>query len=140
MASRRDFLRWLPLGAAAAAGPRPTGLWAEVRAGTALTHPEPRNGIDGSGVLTSADLPDHPPETHAIYDMIREIPQIADGIGCACGCAALPGYRSLLTCYSEGGMAMGCYICQGEAKLAYRRFNEGQTLEQIRRAIDGRYG
>ena len=76
----------------------------------------------------------------AIYDMVREIPQIADGIGCYCGCSVRPGYRSLLTCYYEDGMAMGCRICQGQARLAYRRHGEGQTLDQIRRAIDARFG
>jgi hypothetical protein len=37
-------------------------------------------------------------------------------------------------------MAMGCNICQGQAKLAHRRFKEGQDLERIRRALDARYG
>ena len=134
MASRRDFLKFLPVGAATIMSLRPTPLTA------ALTHPEPREGIDGSGVLTADDLAGFPESTIAIYDMIREIPHIADGIGCGCGCAALPGYRSLLTCYSAGGMAMGCVICQGEGRLAYRRHNEGQSLDQIRRAIDARYG
>ena len=57
---------------------------------------------------------------------------------CYCGCELL-GNRSLLTCYSPTGMARGCPICQGEARLAYRRWKEGQSLEQIRRAIDARY-
>lgn len=37
-------------------------------------------------------------------------------------------------------MAKHCYGCQGQARLAHRRWQEGQTLEQIRRAIDARYG
>jgi len=37
-------------------------------------------------------------------------------------------------------MAMGCAICQGQARLAHRRFKEGQTLDQIRRATDARFG
>ena len=65
---------------------------------------------------------------------------IADGIGCYCGCHTREGYRSLLTCFYEGGRGMGCPICQGEAKLAYRRHKEGQSLDQIRRAIDARFG
>lgn len=106
----------------------------------ALTHPEPRSGIDASDVLTADDLPGIHEGIIAIYDMIREIPQIADGIGCGCPCPALPNYRSLLTCFHAGGMAMGCPICQGEARLVYRRHQEGQSLDQIRRAIDARYG
>ena len=133
MQSRRTFLRALPLGAFALAL-RPGSATA------AIAHPEPREGIDGSAVLTAEDLKGFPSETIEIYDMIREIPHIADGIGCGCGCAAMPNYRSLLTCYHAGGMAMGCAICQGEARLAYRRHGEGQSLDQIRRAIDARYG
>jgi hypothetical protein len=66
------------------------------------------------------------------------MPHIADGLACYCGCELL-GNRSLLTCYSPTGMARGCPICQGEARLAHRRWKEGQSLEQIRRAIDARY-
>ena len=132
--SRRDFLRILPVGAVAALTLRPRPL------SGAIIHPDPRPGIDGSGVLTREALAAFPEETITIYDMVRKIPHIADGIGCACGCSVMPGYRSLLTCYSEGGMAMGCAICQGEARLAYRRHQEGQDLDQIRRAIDARFG
>ncbi|MFT7553669.1 MAG: hypothetical protein ACI9BV_004007, partial [Rhodothermales bacterium] len=102
--------------------------------------PEPRLDIDSSLVLDGEQLEGASKKVKEIFGMIREIPQIADGIGCNCGCAAMPTYRSLLTCYYETGMARGCPICQGEARLAYRRHQEGQTLEQIRRAIDARYG
>lgn len=105
-----------------------------------IDHPEPREGIDASKVMTAEELKGMPDDVIAIFDQIREIPEIADGIGCNCGCAAMPTYRSLLTCYYETGMARGCQICQGEAKLVYRRAKEGQSLAQIRRAIDARYG
>ena len=134
MATRRDFVRTLPFGALAAIGLRPAPARAAIR------HPDPRPGIDGSDVLTREDLAAFPESVHEIYDMVREVAHIADGIGCGCGCSALPTYRSLLTCYHAGGMAMGCAICQGEARLVYRRHEEGQSLEQIRRAIDARYG
>ena len=132
--SRRDFLHTLPVAAVAAAWLRPAPLSA------LIAHPDPRDGIDGSAVLASTDLAAFGEDVTSVYDMVREIPHVADGIGCGCGCAALPNYRSLLTCFHAGGMAMGCVICQGEARLAYRRHQEGQTLEQIRRAIDARYG
>ncbi len=106
----------------------------------AVPHPDPRPGIDASLVLTREQLGRAPESVKAVYDMVREIPQIADGLGCNCGCSALPSYRSLLTCFYENRMAIGCVICQGEAKLAYRRFKDGQSLEQIRRAIDARFG
>ena len=130
---RRTFVRRVPAGILiAAAIPRDLS--------GSITHPEPRQGIDGRHVLTAGDLPGFTEETHEIYDMIREVAHIADGIGCACGCSLMPNYRSLLTCFHEGGMAMGCPICQGEARLVHRRVQEGQPLEQIRRAIDARYG
>lgn len=134
MATRRQFLRTVPMGAVAVFGLRSS------ESPRALTHPDPRPGIDASRVLTADDLAGFPEQTIALYDMIREIPHVADGIGCGCPCPALPNYRSLLTCFHEGGMAMGCPICQGEARLVYRRHQEGQDLDQIRRAIDARYG
>ena len=73
-----------------------------------------------------------------VFDMVRQIPELADGLACYCGCV-LMGNRSLLTCFHEGGMARGCNVCQGEARLAFRRWKEGQTLDQIRRAIDARF-
>ena len=91
-------------------------------------------------MLTSSQLAAFPEETIAICDMVRGIPHIADGIGCGGACPVLPNYRSLLTCYHAGGMAMGSPICQREARLMYLRHKEGQSLAQIRRAIDARYG
>jgi hypothetical protein len=90
-------------------------------------------------VLTAEQLA-HAPHRVALYDGIREIPHIADGIRCYCGCAELPGYRSLLSCYEGVGMATYCEICSGQGRLAHRRWKEGQSLDQIRRAIDARFG
>lgn len=104
----------------------------------APTHPDPRPGIDAGKVLTAEQL--SVPDLAGLFDSIREIPHIADGILCYCGCARVTGYRSLLSCYEKPGMAQYCEICQGEARLAHARWKEGQTLAQIRRAIDARYG
>lgn len=136
--NRRSFLRALP--AATLLGlALPGDLAARRRHRT--DHPDPRPGIDASEVLSAEQLRSEgiPEETIALYDGIREMPEIADGLACYCGCM-LMGNRSLLTCYSEKGMARGCLICQGEARLAHRRWKEGQSLDQIRRAIDARYG
>lgn len=103
-------------------------------------HPEPRPGIDGRDVMTPAQLEGYGQQVREVFDMIRQIPQIADGLRCYCGCASRDGMRSLLSCFTNGGMATDCEICQGEARLAFRRFREGQTLPQIRRAIDARFG
>ncbi len=102
-------------------------------------HPEPRPGIDASGVLTHDELADAP-HVIPVFDKIRQIPEIADGIFCHCGCAALPGYRSLLICYEEPAMAKWCEVCQGEGNLTYRLHKAGKTLDQIRAAIDAKFG
>lgn len=132
---RRDFLKVFPFGAAAAALlARPTALRANV------VHPDPRPDIDGSQVMTREELSGWSEDIIELYEGIAEIPGIADGIGCACGCSLMPNYRSLLTCFYADGMARGCHICQGEARLVIRRHAEGQALERIRRAIDARFG
>lgn len=133
---RRAFVRAVPIGILAAfAGHR--SLDAELAAW--VEHPEPREGITGAEVLAPDVVAPFGDDVVAVYDMVRAIPEIADGIACYCGCAAMPNYRSLLTCFHAGGMAMGCLICQGEARLAHQRATEGQSLAQIRRAVDARF-
>jgi hypothetical protein len=102
-------------------------------------HPDPRPGITAANVLTHEQLASAP---HAIdvFDLVREIPQIVDGIRCQCGCADLPGFYSLLSCYESEGMARWCDICQGEGRLASRLHSSGKTLDEIRAAIDARFG
>lgn len=138
-ASRRSFLGVIAGTAVAlAAGAKPA--WARIQRVTRrVEHPEPRPGIDASNVLTPDQLADAP-NAIPIYDKVRQIPEIADGIYCHCGCAELPGYRSLLICYEEKGMAKYCVICQGEGNLAYRLHESGKSLDQIRAAIDARFG
>lgn len=141
--TRRTFLARLGATLAGVLALRPAGLAGAGPApiGRAATeHPDPRPGIDASGVLPRSEVEAYGSDVADIYDMVREMPHIADGIGCSCGCSAMPGYRSLLTCYHEGGMAMGCMICQGTARLVHGRWKEGQELERIRRACDARFG
>jgi hypothetical protein len=101
-------------------------------------HPEPRPGVDGSKVMTGAELADTP-DLIPLYDGIRRIPHIADGIRCQCGCASAPGYRSLLICFEGGGMATYCEICQSEGRMVVRLHDAGRTLDQIRAAVDARF-
>jgi hypothetical protein len=102
-------------------------------------HPTPRPGIDASKVLTRDKLTENP-KAEPVFDMVRKIPQVVDGIRCQCGCAELPEFYSLLSCYEADGMAQHCVICQGEAKLAFRMHEQGKTLDQIRAAIDEKFG
>lgn len=136
--SRRQFLSLLPaalLGTIVTSRPANAATTLPCKPGD---HPEPRPGVDASRVLTADDLANA--DAAPIYDKIREIPEVADGIRCYCGCAELPDYYSLLTCYEEGGMAQWCEICQGEAKLVHSLHERGNSLDQIRTAIDALYG
>lgn len=100
-------------------------------------HPEPRPGIDASRVLGASQI-EHK-EAAPVYELVREIPQVVDGIRCYCGCAGTPGIYSLLSCYEAGGMAQHCLICQGEARLVHRLHRNGWSLNGIRTAVDAQF-
>lgn len=137
--ARRRFLL-TAAGLVAALFPGAHLAWAGQRRGLlGPTHPEPRPGITAAKVLTPEQLAEW---AHAVpvFDLVREIPHIVDGIRCQCGCADSPGFYSLLSCYESEGMARYCEICQGEARLAHRLHTAGQTLDDIRAAIDARFG
>lgn len=104
------------------------------------THPKPRPGITSERVLKSDHL-EKTPGAIAAFDEVRQIPQIVDGIRCHCGCAGHEGFYSLLTCYEgETAMAKMCDICRGQGRYAFRLHKSGKTLDEIRAAIDARYG
>jgi hypothetical protein len=102
-------------------------------------HPDPRPGITGANVASANQLADAP-ALIPLFEAVRAIPEIADGICCRCGCADLPGYRSLLSCY-EGASAMAreCRTCQAQGKLASRLAKSGKSLDEIRVAIDRKF-
>lgn len=104
-------------------------------------HPTPRAGITAARVLTAAQLRAiGAPEAIDTFDEVRQIPQIVDGIRCHCGCADEPGYYSLLSCYEGDGMARLCAFCTGQGRMAFRLARAGSSLDEIRAAIDNRYG
>lgn len=100
-------------------------------------HPEPRPGVDGGAVLPADRVLPHVAD---LFDAVRKIPAVVDGIGCYCGCAPLPEMYSLLSCYEGVGMAQYCAICEGSGRLAVRLHAGGSTLDEIRAAIDRRFG
>jgi hypothetical protein len=136
--TRRHFLGLLPLVLLPAVangmcrGARRLGLEGP------RSHPEPRAGITAAKVLPDSRLTDK--SAVPVYAMVRQIPQVVDGIRCSCGCADLEGFYSLLSCYEAGGMAQHCVICQGQARLAYKLHAEGWSLNGIRKAIDAEFG
>ena len=102
-------------------------------------HPTPRPGIDASKVLAETELKGA--HVIAAFNEVRQIPQIVDGIRCHCGCATLEGYYSLLTCFEgPNAMAQMCDLCQGHGRYAFRLHKSGKSLDEIRDAIDARYG
>lgn len=142
-ASRRAFL--VAAAAVSLAGwPRPPrrcheGAHAGHGARARGPHPEPRPGIDASRVASATELRGDP-VMRAAFDEVRQIPQVVDGIRCQCGCADGAGMYSLLSCYEGEAMARWCEICQGEGRLAFRLHRAGKSLQEIREAIDARYG
>ena len=128
MVTRRQALALIPIFLLTVAGRRST------------LHPTPRRGITGAKVLTAGQLPAADPDVIHTFDMVREIPQVVDGIYCHCGCAELPDHYSLLSCYESDGMAQACVVCQGEGRLAYQMHKRGNTLAEIRAAVDRNFG
>jgi len=113
-------------------------LVAVPRRGTASIHPDPRPGITADSVVPQAMVM-HTPGAAEAYAVARQIPQILDGLYCHCDCSKHMGHRSLLTCYT-GDHAAQCDICMGEAMLAGRMAAAGNSLDQIRKAIDAQFG
>ena len=125
-------------GALLAAAGFPGVTLGDPRPGVGPGHPDPRPGIDASRVLKADQL--SVPSAAPMFDVVRQMPQVADGIRCYCGCADLPGNYSLLSCYEAAGMAQHCTVCQGQARLAHRLHGEGWSLNGIRAAIDASFG
>ena len=99
-------------------------------------HPTPRPGITGEYVLTRKSL-ERTPELIPLFDSIRKIPRVADGIQCSCGCSNMSiEFYSLLSCFEKNGMAVNCGTCQKLGRLVVKMQSHGKTLDQIRAAVD----
>lgn len=101
-------------------------------------HPAPRPGITPVKVLPVSFVPRTPGAAEA-YAAARTAFGTLDGVYCYCDCSKHSGHRSLLTCFeSEHGAY--CDICMGEAMVASGMSQQGKSLEDIRAAIDLRFG
>lgn len=137
MNTRRQFIASLPALCVATT----TAAHRSVLGGPQLSdHPTPRPGITAAKVLTRKQLGSEHADAGPAFDMVRQIPHIIDGIRCRCGCAELEGNYSLLSCYEGTGMAGHCEVCQGEGRLAFRLNKQGKSLNEIRAAIDAKFG
>ena len=101
-------------------------------------HPKPRPGIDGSRVLRGNALERYP-KLVRLFDDVRRIPAIMDGIRCHCGCPDGLEYYSLLSCFEAKGMARECSTCRDQAALVVKLRKQGKSLAQIRAAIDAEF-
>jgi hypothetical protein len=101
-----------------------------------LKHPDPRPGITAEKVLADDRIPDKKRVKEA-FAAAREYPELFDGICCACGCEK--EHRSLLSCF-ESAQPTGCWGCQEEAMLISKLAKEGKTLDEIRKAVDKKWG
>jgi Protein of unknown function with PCYCGC motif len=128
-------LPWVVAGVAAVAL---LVVLARPRAGIAAGHPEPRPGITAERVLPPGMVPEGAGTLEA-YEAARRVPQVLDGIYCHCNCSKSIGHRSLLTCF-ESDHGAYCDICMGEAMLAEKMHGSGNSLQQIRKAIDAQFG
>lgn len=99
-------------------------------------HPTPRRGVTGERVLNPDSVPERAREP---YTMAARIPSIFDGLFCHCDCHEREGLRSLLECF-EDDMATTCGICQSQARLVAELHAQGKSLDEIRRAVDQRFG
>ena len=133
MISRRTALGRIA-GVFAASFAAPASYGSFVREG--LTHPDPRPGITAEKVLAEDKLPDKKRVKEA-FAGARQYPELFDGISCACGCEK--EHRSLLSCF-ESQQPTGCWGCQEEAMLVSKLAKEGKTLDEIRKAVDAKWG
>ena len=90
-------------------------------------------------MLTAAQLKEHT-KLVPLFDSVRKIPQIIDGIRCNCGSGHPPAMYSLLSCYEGDAMAVECAVCHRQGRLAARLHAEGKTLAEIRAAVDAKFG
>src|SRR5207245_9036923 len=101
-------------------------------------HPAPRPARPAERVLPPA-LALNAAGAAEAYAAARSAPHVLDGVHCYCECARSFGHRSLLTCF-ESDHGSRCDICKGEATLAVQLASQGSTLDEVRRAIDRRFG
>ena len=138
--TRGEFLRRASGLFAAVALPTDSALRLFAHSGP-LQHPDPRPGITAERVLSVDALASIKNERiKDAYEWARTYPAIFDGVACACSCGAPDGnHRSLLVCF-ETTQATGCAPCRDEAQLVARLAKQEKPLEEIRAAVDKKFG
>lgn len=85
------------------------------------------------------------PETRELYLAVAADPAVFEAVRCYCGCEAMLEHRHLLDCFvrPDGGWerhAVGCGICQAEARDVLAGRAAGTPLGDITADIDATYG
>ena len=126
---------WIVAGVAAVAL---VGVVFYTRPASGSIHPDPRPGVTGDKILPNFAIPKNPGALEA-YAAARSAAATLDGVYCHCDCSKHSGHRSLLTCFESDHGAF-CDICMGEAMVASGMAARGQSLMEIREAIDRQFG
>ncbi|PYO94161.1 MAG: hypothetical protein DMD62_06915 [Gemmatimonadetes bacterium] len=126
---------WIVAGVAAAAL---VAVVVSTRPASGSIHPDPRPGITAEKILPNFAIPKNPGALEA-YAAARTAAATLDGVYCHCDCSKHSGHRSLLTCFESDHGAF-CDICMGEAMVASGMAARGQSLMEIRDAIDRQFG
>lgn len=126
---------WIVAGAAAVAL---VAVMFYTRPAKGSIHPDPRPGITADKILPNFAIPRNPGAVEA-YAAARSAAATLDGVYCHCDCSKHLGHRSLLTCFESDHGAF-CDICMGEAMTASEMAARGQSLMEIRAAIDRQFG
>jgi hypothetical protein len=100
-------------------------------------HPTPRVDVHTMHTMPAARYASMPGVSE-VYEMAAQIPEILDGIYCYCYCHSTFGHYSLLDCFMSDHGA-GCDVCLQEAITAYQMNQQGNSLNQIRQAVDQQY-
>lgn len=100
-------------------------------------HPTPRADAAQLEMVPAARYASTPGIAE-VYQMAAEIPDVLDGIFCYCYCHDNFAHYSLLDCFRSDHGA-GCDVCLQEAMLAYRMNQQGNSLNQIRQAVDQQF-
>lgn len=101
-------------------------------------HPKPRADAHEHRVAPASRYEGYPRVAQA-YAHAADVKGTLDGVYCYCMCAEHSGHYSLLDCFRDDHAAR-CDVCMSEAELAWRMFQDGKTLDNIRDAVDGLYG
>ena len=119
------------------AATRPRSLFAQTHPPRGLKHPDPRPGITSANVLSEEKLAGKRKKVKDAFAAARKHPEIFDGVLCPCHCER--EHRSLLVCF-ETDQPTGCLGCQEAALFVDKHAAAGESLQQVRKAVDEEWG